>query len=225
MLNYRLSRLVCTTAFLAALATTTACTTLQNAYDSVDNSLSGGKEYQASPTKVEVKSPAAAPVQDVNAQEITANKPVELGRVTDSTLNPSPEAKNVAPIVPTAQNAAPAAAPTAAPAAAPAPVASNTVALLTIRFNQPHVYYDDALVQSVGIAEKAKPGVTYEVLSTIPDLSSLAPDMQEKLSARAKDNLRNVVVKMQQQGITADRIRIAEQTLKIRSQEIRVFVR
>ncbi len=223
MLNYRLSRLVCKTAFFAALAATTACTTLQNAYDSVDNSLSGDKEYQASPTKVEVKSPAAAPVQDVNAQEITTNQPVELGRVTDSSLTPSTEAeaKNVAPIVPTAQNAAPA----EAPAAAPAPVASNTVALLTIRFNQPHVYYDDALIQSVSIAEKAKSGVTYEVLSTIPDLSSLAPDMQEKLSARAKDNLRNVVVKMQQQGITAERIRIAEQTLKIRSQEIRVFVR
>lgn len=223
MFQSRLSHIACKIAFLAALTATTACTTLENAYDSVDNSLSGSKEYQAAPTKIEVKSPAAAPVQGVNAAEIAnADRPVELGSMTDNALKGASNMGNSA--AEAATSTVQAIVPTA-PAAAPAPVASNTTALLTIRFNQPHVYYDDALNQAVGVAEKTKQGVVYEVLSTVPDLSSLAPDMQQKLSARAKDNLRNVVVKMQQQGVTADRIRIAEQTLKIRSQEVRIFVR
>lgn len=111
-------------------------------------------------------------------------------------------------------------------AAAPQPAPANSVALLTVRFNQPHVYYDDALTSAVKQSETLKPGmVQYDVLSTVPDLSSLAPDQQAKLASRAKDNLRNVVVKLQQLGVQADRIRIAEQTMKIRSQEIQVYVR
>ncbi|MDX2073220.1 MAG: hypothetical protein SFX19_02515 [Alphaproteobacteria bacterium] len=209
MIHTRFSRILSTTAFLAALVTLSACSTMESAYnDTYDNVSSvfdgDGDDLDAAP-KVSVKSPAAAPVQDVNANEINndGEQPVELGSMSDKA-------------VPTAA---------IAPAPAPAPAASDSVALLTLRFNQPHVHYEDALSQAVNAAEQVKQGVQYEVLSTVPDLSSLPPEQQEKLAARAKDNLRNVVMKMQQQGVAPDRIRIAEQTLRIRSQEIRVFVR
>lgn len=216
MVSTHFSAILRQTALLAALMTMTACSTMNDTYNELM-----GDETAPTEQKVGVKSPAAAPVQSVNTQEITTNTPttstqtVELGSMSDKPLSAPPQTI-------TAQAPEPAA---PAPAAAPAPIASNTVALLTIRFNQPHVYYEDALTQAVKSAEQAKPGVMYEVLSTIPDLSSLTQDQQDKLSARAKDNLHNVVVKMQQQGVSPDRIRIADQTLKIRSQEIRIFVR
>lgn len=110
--------------------------------------------------------------------------------------------------------------------AAPTPAAdTQSVALLTIRFNQPHVYYESALTSAVQQAEQAHPGIIYEVLSTVPDLSVLPADQKTKLESRAKDNLRNIVVKMQQLGIPASRIRIAEQIMRIRSQEVQIFVR
>lgn len=222
----RTSRFLSTTAILAVLAATSACSDMQTAWDDMVGN-------DTTTQKVEVKSPAAAPVQDVKTTEIDANKPVELGSISDkgaptggSAADLTAPPANVATSAPAPEAAitpVPSPAPAAAPA--PAPVAANSVALLTIRFNQPHVYYEDALTQAVQAAEKAKPGIQYDVLSTVPDLTSLPADQQEKLAARAKDNLRNVVTRMQAVGVSADRIRIAEQTLKIRSQEIQLFVR
>jgi hypothetical protein len=210
---------------------------MEDAYDNV----MGNETPPAN--SVAIKSPQAAPVQGVHAGDLgqpAPQQPVELGSMSDPvTLAAPPMTQGgvPAPIVPQPP-ANQQAMNQMAPAAAPAPggVVDNTqmpsvvaqepaVALLTVRFNQPHVYYDDALTKSVQAAERAKSGVIYEVLSTVPDLSTLPPEQQQKLSGRAKDNLRNVVVKMQQQGVTAERIRIAEQTLKVRSQEIQVYVR
>jgi len=192
-------RLFSKTALLAALLATAGCENMENPFDRTDTS-----------PKVEVKSPAAAPVQDVKADEI---KPAEeLGSIS------APPIDNNDKIVPSAPQEV-------QKQAEPAPVAANSVALLTVRFNQPHVYYDDALTSAVQAAEAAKSGVMYDVLSTVPDLTSLPADQQTKLAGRAKDNLRNVVTKMQTLGVSSDRIRIAEQTLKIRSQEIQIYVR
>lgn len=224
-----------------------------SAYSGISDAIDGEKKYEEAPTKVSVQSPTAAPVQDVKAAEVPApnDKPVQLGAISDTSANAPVSAPPVDKIVPqapqpqattgaeTAANSAntaiatPATPPAAtttpetpSPTASNAPAATtNSLALLTIRFNQPHVYYEDALTQAVAAAQKAKSNVMYEVLSSVPDLSSLPADQQAKLSARAKDNLRNVVVKMQQQGVPAERIRIADQTLKIRSQEIHVYVR
>jgi len=262
MYQQQLLRILSKTALFAVITTVTACSYVEGTYNDVM-----GNESKSAP-KVTVKSPGAAPFQDVKAVETTPQKPVELGSMSDPSLaapkivpQPAviePSTPGMAPDMPqdmTAQAMAPktlvlqegaapkiiqgdastaqqqAAAqntlptPPQVPAAAPTPAAANTVALLTVRFNQPHVYYEDALVRAVTDAEKAKPGVMYDVLSTIPDLSSLPPEQQAKMTQRAKDNLRNIVLKMQQVGVSADRIRIADQTLKIRSQEIRIFVR
>jgi hypothetical protein len=210
-----ISRSLTATALVLALTGLSGCTDMKDAWDDIAGE---------SKPKAAVQTPAAAPVQDVKAKDLT--QPVELGSISDTSLKPAEaaasEAKNAAA---DAQMAAADARTAAVAAATPAPVAANSVALLTIRFNQPHVYYEDALASAVKQAEAVRANMQYDVLSTIPDLSSLPADQQEKLAARAKDNLRNVVTKMQQLGVPADRIRIADQTLKIRSQEIQLFVR
>lgn len=220
---FRTSRFLSTTALLAVLATTSACSDMQAAWDDMVGN-------EPAP-KVGVSSPAAAPVQDVKTNEIDPNRPVELGSISDKPATIDAQAEKLATppasVTTTTTTTTVTSEPAPAPvvAAAPAPVAANAIALLTIRFNQPHVYYEDSLTQAVQAAEKARPGVQYDVLSTVPDLTSLPLDQQEKLAARAKDNLRNVVTRMQAVGVSADRIRIAEQTLKVRSQEIQLFVR
>lgn len=238
MSNHTVSRLLNTTALIAILAAASGCTQVENAYHSAYQSVMGDdKEYKDSKTKVEVKTPAAAPIQDVKEAEITQpaaapalttppmsdTKPVELGAAHDNSLDSAPATQSAA--TPVAEAPAVKEAPKTAATTAPTANNAGSLPLLTVRFNQPHVYYDDALGKAVSEAEKAKPGVTYDVLSTVPDLSSLAPDQQTKLAGRAKDNLRNVVMKMQQLGVSADRIRIADQTLKIRSQEIQIYVK
>ena len=236
----RFPHFISVSALFLALSLTGACSTLEGAYDDML-----GNNNTA--PKVAVKSPNAAPVQLVNTQDLSTppmannfapNQPVELGSMNDQAATTmgqpalvtqiAPE-QPIVPMQPAPAETAPvmmeqATAPVA-PTPAIVPSASLRNALLTVRFNQPHVYYDDALASAVSQAENAKPGVVYDVLSTVPDLSVLPAEQQQKLSGRAKDNLRNVVVKMQQMGVPADRIRIAEQVLKIRSQEIQLFVR
>ena len=197
----RAARLV---AISLLLASATACTEVNQAYNDVF-----GDDKQSQ--KVGERSAAAAPYQDVKAEEARA---VELGSMSGKPLEmteaaAAPEQEQPVPV------------------AEPAPVANDAAsfALLTVRFNQPHVYYDDALAQAVNQAEKAKPDVNYDVLSNMPNLSSLSPEQQEKLSKRGQSNLRNVVIKMQQMGVPPERIRVADQTLALRSQEIQVFVR
>lgn len=223
MSHHRFAATTTKSALLALMLALSACADMESTFDDLM-----GNEKPA--PKVAVKSPAAAPVQEVKTIDNSKSETVELGSVRDNSLDNAPktqgapEADLTQPVLAADAQPAPAVAPAAAPA--PAPAASGpAAALLTIRFNQPHVYYDDALANAVKLAENAKPGVVYDVLSTVPDLSSLPADQQDKLSARAKDNLRNVVMKMQQQGVPAERIRIADQTLRIRSQEIQLFVR
>ncbi len=248
MQSIRFSHFLSTSALILALSAVSGCSTLENTYDSAYDGMFGSDT--ASTPKMGVKSPAAAPVQDVKADDLNTQPvepAVELGSMSDKPIE-SPQATAMAtPPETTAAAETPVATsqpavtetPQAAPAAiqeqpAPAPVAeapaivpstSLSNAFLTIRFNQPHVYYDDALTGAVQQAEKAKPGVVYDVLSTVPDLSVLPPDQQQKLKSRAQDNLRNVVIRLQQLGVPAARIRMAEQTLRIRSQEIQLFVR
>jgi hypothetical protein len=256
-----ISRFLSKTALLAMLVATSGCEEIGDTYDSMM-----GDDTAIEAPKVSVRTPAAAPVQGVNAQEIDSSGATELGSMRDNSLDgttpdgtpriipqapqdqqqtfsSAPQVSASAPLaqqtydngelfIESSAAADVAAAPVltrtsdaAAPLIAPTPIAANSVALLTIRFNQPHVNYDDALTSAVKQAETVKPGVSYDVLSTMPDLSSLAPDQQQKLASRGKDNLRNVAVKLQQLGVQAERIRIAEQTLKIRSQEIQIYVR
>lgn len=203
------------TALLAMLLAASACAELESTYDDIM-----GNDPKPAVKTTTVKTPAAAPVQGVETIDNSKAETVELGSIRDNSLDNTPRATPEAP--------EPAAKPTPAPAAPAVPVPSNatvgSASLLTIRFNQPHVYYDDALANAVKLAENTKSGVVYDVLSTVPDLSSLPVDQQEKLANRAKENLRNVVMKMQQLGIPASRINIADQTVRIRSQEIQLFV-
>ena len=202
-----LRRLFINAALLAALSTMAACATLEETYDSV----LGDEQKEAAASQSSSQAATAAPYQDVKAQEeskVPAKEQTLIASISDKDKNSESELKTTALPESTATDS---------------PALAN--ALLTIRFNQPHVQYDNALKDAVTQAEKAKSGVHYDVLSTVPDLTSLPAEQQSKLSARAKNNLHNIVVAMQQAGVSADRIKIADQTMKIRSQEIRIFVK
>lgn len=218
---------------------------VDGAYDSM---FSSSKKPQVSPTKVEVTTPVAAPYLDVKANEVQnaaspANtaQPVELGAMRDAEPL-SVAAQSAAPEVAqpaitrkiNSPLAAPkAAAPVAEKAAAPAlptpPAATASVdtlgsPVMVVRFNQGHVYYDDALIKVVNAAEKARPGASYSVVSRLPDLSTLTADQQANIATRSSENLRDVVAIIQQQGVAASRIKIANQKAPVKSQEIAVFV-
>lgn len=245
MQRHHVSPLLGKALLLSALTILAACTEVEQAYDSAYSTIVG--EEETTPVKkVTVTTPAAAPVQPVDTVNNSTAQTVELGSMSDdaSLTAPPKQVWNAQPVVTTPATEQPVVAahvaadtqqplPTAAPQAvsepAPppqvsAPAAAPQEPLLTIRFNQPHVYYDEALKGAVNMAEAAKPGVHYDVLSTVPDLTVLPQEQQQLLRERAQNNLRSVVMKMQQQGVDANRIRIADQTLRIRSQEIQVFV-
>jgi len=87
-------------------------------------------------------------------------------------------------------------------------------ALLIIRFNQKHVYFDKALATAVQSVEKAKPGSVYNVVSYTP------PSIQD-----AQANLQAVTQQMQALGIPGSRIESSSQPSdEVKSQEIRIFV-
>src|SRR5688572_25976710 len=69
--------------------------------------------------------------------------------------------------------------------------------LLLIRFNQPRVYFDRSLSQAVSSAERAKPGVTYDVVS-------YASGSDKK----ANENLRAVLGGIYKQGVPSQRVQI-----------------
>lgn len=221
-------RLASTSALLILVS---ACTDIETGFDGAYESVFGDSTPSQ---KIGVKSSAAAPYQDVKAADVAQNDPlIELGSMSDKApeaiegeeANVSAEASVPSSLIIPPVDAVPPAEAAAVVDTAPSVADAGGAALLTVRFNQPHVYYDDALAKAVNEAEKAKPDVIYEVLSNMPNLSSLPPDQQDKLSKRGQNNLRNVVIKMQQMGVPPQRIRVANQTLTLRSQEIQVFVR
>lgn len=217
--------------------------TQQGASDMYDSIFSSKKKPKTSPTKVEVSTPAAAPYEDVRAKEIAVGtkdannslaEPVELGAMRDNDpllkqpgdaasddMKPS-SAQSVASDTPPS----PQADMPIKPMPEPVNVATDKMGapLMVIRFNQHHVYYDGALSKAITTAERAKPGIFYSVVSRLPDLSALPAEQRDNINSRAQDNLHNVVTQMQQLGVPANRIKIANQKQDVRSQEIAVYV-
>lgn len=95
--------------------------------------------------------------------------------------------------------------------------------LLVIRFNQEHVYYSRALKQAVANAEKVKPDVRYNVVSSLPSGKRKG---QVKVSAeQAKANLSGVTTMMQQLGVPESRMSSStENSSSVSSQEIKIYV-
>lgn len=119
-------------------------------------------------------------------------------------------------------------APTVAPAAVSKTeevAVDSRKPVLVVRFNQSHVYFDQAVANVVKAVESSKPGLQYDVVSYLPDLSKLSPEQQANVNTRAGDNMKDVVAQVQQNGVAASRIHVGTATEPVTSQEIKIFVR
>lgn len=200
---------------------------------------------------VDVEARNAQPVQgavELGSMSDNGMPPVGASAMPEPIRPVAPQAALAEPIVPTApsvaapvapmmpQSAQPMAAmnaPATTASAQPVMTAPGVVAipaeqmgspLMVIRFNQYHVYYDEALAKVVRIAESSKPGAIYSVVSALPDLTSLPQDQQADISKRAIENLRDVATQMQQLGVPASRLKVATQQKQVRAQEISIYV-
>jgi hypothetical protein len=90
--------------------------------------------------------------------------------------------------------------------------------IITIRFNQEHVYIKEALKKIVSEVEQAKAGAIYEVRSVSP--SALRGNRTGEMRVRA------ILEELGRLGVSSDRLSSEEQySDNIKSQEVRIFVR
>jgi hypothetical protein len=95
--------------------------------------------------------------------------------------------------------------------------------LVTIRFNQPRVYFDQQLYSAIAKAVAIKPDVTFDVVSFAPSTGNAQTDAQWQ--AVAGHNTRAVIAVMNNIGVPMDRITVTGQSQSgLRFDETRVFV-
>jgi hypothetical protein len=98
-------------------------------------------------------------------------------------------------------------------------------ALLTIRYNSRRVYYERALEQAIAGARAIKPLSNYKIVSYEPSNVANSPSGQERLNASFAENLKVLMLKMQQLGVKSSQMRPERKASSdIRYQEIQVFV-
>ncbi len=103
-------------------------------------------------------------------------------------------------------------------------MAQETPPLVVIRFNQPHVYYDQSLYSAVAKALAVKPDVMFDVVSAAPSTGDSSTD--KKWQAIAGHNTRAVINSMQQMGVPMERINVVGQSQPgLHYDETQVFVR
>lgn len=183
-------------------------------------------EPQAKKPVVEAETPVAAPVQPV---DVAANNPVSLGRMkaADDVVAGDVVAEGVVVVKPETPKTIDAKTEAESPVVVTRPTSSAGVPstpLMVLRFNQSHLYYEDALTKAIRASEATKQGVLYDLVSVLPDISSLSSEQQMKIVSRSSNNMRNVAGLMQQLGVPAERIRISDQKSPVKSQEIHLFV-
>lgn len=106
------------------------------------------------------------------------------------------------------------------------PKAANAASepLITIRFNQQRVYFDQQLYGVIAKAVEIKPDLMFDVISLAPVTGNENTDKQWQ--ALAGRNTRSVVTVMTQMGVPMERINVRGQsTPGIRYDETQVFVR
>lgn len=104
--------------------------------------------------------------------------------------------------------------------AAQAPAATP---LVTIRFNQPRVYFDKQLYSAISQAVAIKPDVTFDVVSLAPATGNAQLDLQWQQVA--SHNTRAVLAVMANIGIPAERLRVTGRSQSgITHDETQLFV-
>ena len=110
------------------------------------------------------------------------------------------------------------------PAAQAQTVPLQNRALVVLRFNQQHVYYEDSLYNAISQAVSRKPSVMFDVVSYAPSTGDANADAQWQ--AVASHNTQLVVSSMEQMGVPLSRMRITGQRQNgLDFDEVRIFVR
>jgi hypothetical protein len=107
-----------------------------------------------------------------------------------------------------------------------APSALNAVdrPLVVIRFDRPHVAYEDALYTAVKGALDRRPNAVFDVVGVVPVSGTPGTSVLSENSARR--NAEAVVRSLSQMGLPADRVRVSSASSTDASgDEVRVFVR
>jgi hypothetical protein len=95
--------------------------------------------------------------------------------------------------------------------------------LVTIRFNQPQVYFDKQLYGAIAKALAIKPDVLFDVVSFAPEGANA--EATKKWQAVAGRNTRSVIEAMKGMGVPMDRISVTGQSQAgLRYDETQVFV-
>lgn len=117
------------------------------------------------------------------------------------------------------------AAPAMAPEPAVPPIAfSDNKPVITIRFNQPNVYYQTPLYNIVKKTLEIKPDANFEVRSMIPSTGDEKTDNDNKKAAI--ENGQKILSSLASIGLPQDRIRINYSgSNTVNSNEVQVFVR
>ena len=96
--------------------------------------------------------------------------------------------------------------------------------LVVVRFNQPHVYFDQQLYGAIAKAVAIKPDVVFDVVSAAPATGDAATD--KKWQAIAGHNTRAVINAMSGMGVPMERINVTGQSQAgLHYDETQVFVR
>jgi hypothetical protein len=110
-------------------------------------------------------------------------------------------------------------------AATPMPrVADNAKPLVVIKFDSPHVDYQQSLYAALNQALQTKPSAAFEVLAVAPTGQTASAVAAAQTSA--KRHAHDVVQTMAQMGVPAGRVQVASSTdPTVQQSEVRVFVR
>lgn len=97
-------------------------------------------------------------------------------------------------------------------------------ALLVIRFNLHHVYYERALMEAIESTRQVKPGAMYRIVNTVPVGNS--PSQTDRIAKDAQSNLQAVMQQMQSDGVAPAQMSVETATGEAGSaQEVQIFVK
>ena len=95
--------------------------------------------------------------------------------------------------------------------------------LVVIRFNQPHIAYQDGLYMALNKALEVKPQAKFAVVAVAP--ISADKYKQKEYSEKATKNADNVVKVIKSMGMPESRLTQTNSTEKLDFSEVRVFVK
>lgn len=104
---------------------------------------------------------------------------------------------------------------------------SDDKPLLIIRFNQKHVFFDNAVAEAERNVEKLVPEGIYVIASSVPPLrANRHVDQDDSIADEQVSRIRAVINQLQALGVSTTRIRATNQVSNsVSNQEIRIFIK